>query len=247
LPDERKYREDEVGEIFALATNAGDASPAPTGQEGLTLGELQEVGREVGLAPERVAEAAATLDGRLEALPRRMSLGSPVAVGRVVELPRGATDREWRVLVAELRETFGAHGRVATHDQSREWTNGNLHAFLEPTATGHRLRLGTHKFGAKAVTVLGAIPLVIGLLLLVTAGLDERTFGATLATLIPALFTLAGGGILTRNFLRLRGWANERERQMEHIAGRARALLAAPPLEEDREVLASDTEGESDR
>ncbi len=236
MADERKYREDQVKEIFALAATEGGASlPALADQEGLTLGELQEVGREVGLAPERVAEAAARLDARREPVPRRTTLGAPVSVGRVVELPRAATDREWQVLVAELRETFGAKGRVTSHGETREWRNGNLHAFLEPTEAGHRLRLGTRKTGAKALTAIGASGLVIGLVLLATAGLDERTFGATLATLIPALFTLGGGGVLARNFLRLRRWAAERERQMEYIAGRARALLAAPSLDKDPE------------
>ncbi len=50
-----------------------------------------------------------------------------------------------------------------------------------------------------------------------------------LETLIPALMALLGGGMLTRNVLRLGQWADEREAQMEHIATRARALLEAPP------------------
>ena len=234
MANERKYREDEVSEIFTLATSAGTASlPALPDQEGLTLEELQEVGREVGLAPERVAAAAATLDTRSETRPRRTTLGVPVSVGRVVELPRAATDREWQVLVTALRETFGAKGRVASHGEIREWTNGNLHAFLEPTEVGHRLRLGTRKTGATAVTAIGASGLVFGLLLLVTSGLDTATFGATFAVLVPALFALAGGGTLARHFLRLRRWADERERQMEHIADRACALLQAPRRETD--------------
>ncbi len=229
LANERKYREDEVSEIFALACSAGGASlPVPADQAGLTLGELQEVGREIGLSSERVAAAAARVEARSEALPRRTSLGAPVSVGRVVELPRAATDREWQVLVTELRQTFGAKGRVASQGDIREWTNGNLYAFLEPLDAGHRLRLGTQKSVARGVTAIGAASLVIGLLLLVTSGLDEATFGATFATLIPALFALMGGGALAGNFLRLRRWADERERQMEHIAGRARALLKAP-------------------
>ncbi|MEN8144097.1 MAG: hypothetical protein ABFS14_04025 [Gemmatimonadota bacterium] len=237
MADERKYREDEVREIFALATDEDGAGlPALAEQEGLTLGELREVGREVGLNPDRVTEAAAMLNARSELLPGRTSLGAPVSVGRVVELPRAATDREWQVLVAELRETFGARGRVTSHGDTREWTNGNLQAFLEPTEAGHRLRLGTHKVGTAAVTVIGALGLVIGLLLLATSGLDERTFGAAFATLIPALFALAGGGALAGNLVRLRRWAGERERQMEHIADRARALLEAPLFEKDSEI-----------
>ena len=71
VAEERKYREDEISEIFALATTAGGASlPVLADQEGLTLGELQEVGREVGIPPVRVAVAAATFVARSESLPR---------------------------------------------------------------------------------------------------------------------------------------------------------------------------------
>jgi hypothetical protein len=226
VAEERKYREDEISEIFALATTAGGASlPALADQEGLTLGELQEVGREVGIAPERVAAAAATLDVRSETLPRRTLLGAPVSVGRVVELPRAATDREWQFLVAELRETFDAKGEVTSHGDIREWTNGNLYAVLEQTEAGHLLRLGTRKGNAMEVAGSGFAGLMMGLFILAVLAMKGGT-GAEF--LIPVLFLLAGGGALASNFLRLPRWAAERERQMEHIAGRARALLEAP-------------------
>ncbi len=236
MTEERRYREDEVSDIFARATDVDGASlAAQSTQEGLSLAELQEVGREVGLSPERVAAAASALDARVEAVPRRTSLGAPVSVGRVVELPRAATDREWQILIADLRETFRAKGHVTTHGDTRVWANGHLHAFLEPTESGHRLRLGTQKTGSKERNVVGAAGLAIGLVLLVTSGLDAATFGSTFETLIPAVIALGGGGMITGNFLRLRRWADKRERQMEHIAGRARALLAAPAEEEGPE------------
>jgi hypothetical protein len=234
VADGRKYREEEVKEIFTLATSAGGASlPALADQDGLTLGELQEVGREVGLSPERVAEAAATLDARSETVPRRTLLGAPVSAGRVVELPRAATDREWQFLIAEIRETFGAKGEVTSHGDIREWTNGNLHAFLEQTEAGHRLRLGTSKGNATEVIALGAAGLFMALIMLV-AMVSKGRLGLEL--LLPALFALAGGGALASNFFRLPRWADERERQMEHIAGRARTLLGAPPLEKGPET-----------
>jgi hypothetical protein len=229
VADERRYGDDEVSEIFALATREGDESlPTIHKESGLTLEELQAVGREVGLAPERVSDAVATLEARAETLPRGTSLGSAVSVGRVVELPRAPTDREWQILVSELRETFRAKGRVSSHGELREWTNGRLHAYVEPTETGYRMRLGTRKTGAEALTALGSFVGLIGVLLLVTSGMDEATFGAFRATLIPALMALAGGGVATQNIFRLRRWADEREGQMEHIANRARALLGEP-------------------
>jgi hypothetical protein len=228
VADRRRYREEEVSEIFALATASGDASPpALADQEGLTLEELQEVGREVGVAPERVARAAAVLDTRSETLPRRTLLGSPVSVGRVVELPRAATDREWQFLVAELRETFGAKGEVTSYSDIREWTNGNLHAVLEQTEAGHRLRLGTTKGNAREVIAIGAAGLFMALILVIAMVSKGKT---GLELLFPALFASEGVGALAFNYLRLPRWADERERQMEHIASRARAIVEEPLL-----------------
>ena len=230
MSDPRRYGEDEVSEIFAIATRADSTSPAlRASQDGLTLEELQEVGREVGLSPEVVAEAAGMLDVRGTVQPRATSFGAPVSVGRAVGLPRAPTDREWEILIAELRETFRARGHVTSHGGLREWRNGNLFASVEPTETGHRLRMGTRKADASPMSALGGMGLVIGTALLATNGLDTATFGPTLAALIPALIAASGGGVLAANILRLRKWAGERERQMEHIAARARGLLDEPP------------------
>jgi hypothetical protein len=229
MSDERTYRDDEVAEIFETAAARGDTNlPARRSAEGLTLAELQAIGGEVGLAPERIAEAAAALDLRRDAL-RRSDFGMPVAVRRTVDLPRAPTDREWEMLVAELRETFNARGRVGSRGDVREWTNGNLHAYVEPTPTGHRLRLGTTKGDATGLNRMGAAALVMAILwmvLFLAGGISE-------ALVVPLMLALMGGGALTYNAMRLPSWAGEREAQMEHIAARARVLLGgeAPPEE----------------
>ena len=59
----RRYGDQEVREIFSLATTGGmrDGSlPAESG--GLTLDELQRIGQEAGIEPARVAQAAERLD-----------------------------------------------------------------------------------------------------------------------------------------------------------------------------------------
>ncbi len=222
MTNERKYRDEEVKEIFDLAVGTDDVGrPAVSDESGLTLAELQEVGLEVGMDPGRIAEAAFAVDARREVLPRRTYLGVPTSVGRIVDLPRALTDHEWDVLVGELRETFGARGTVTAQGGAREWTNGNLHAFLEPTATGHRLRLGTLKGNAVALITTGAAGLALGLALL-TLFIGEQLPGAAMVALLIAL---AGGGTLGVNMLRLPRWAREREGQMEYIAGQVVALV----------------------
>lgn len=227
VTDERRYQEDEIRQIFQAATTARDPSPrALSPAEGLTLAELQGIGLEVGVAPERIAEAAAALDRRGSGLPRRTHWGMPISVGRTVDLPRAPTDREWALLVAELRETFQAQGKIGSAGSLRQWTNGNLHAYVEPTEAGHRLRLGTLKGNAAEINLLGIIGIAMGLIILVAASISGKLAEGLF---LSAVFSATGVAALTSNVLRLPRWASEREDQLEHIATRAQELIGPEP------------------
>ena len=64
MSNERRFGDDEVREIFDRASRSGAVrlGGGSIDEHGLTLPELQDVGKEVGLDPERIAEAAAALD-----------------------------------------------------------------------------------------------------------------------------------------------------------------------------------------
>ncbi|MDH3206003.1 MAG: hypothetical protein OEO79_05290 [Gemmatimonadota bacterium] len=226
MSDEKRYGDEEVKEIFDLASRPGQVGRSePVDGSGLTLAELQDVGREVGLEPARIAEAAAALERRPAVLPQKRLLGQPISVGRVVELPRAPTDHEWDLLVAELRATFGAKGKVTSSGGLREWSNSNLHAYIEPTETGYRLRLGTTKGTAIALRNAGTMGILFAVALTIVLALDGRM--DELAG--PLFLALAGGAALVSNLLTLPPWVRERERQMDYVAGRATALLAGEP------------------
>ena len=219
----RKYSEEEVREIFALATTRKIADPAGSpATNGLTLSEIQSIGQEVGLEPAAVARAAAALDTRTSKSARK-SLGMPVGVGRIVPLPRALTDREWEQLVAELRSTFGARGQVGAIGSLREWSNGNLHVCVEPGETGYRLRMGTFKGDALALNAIGATAIAAGTVafasLAISGGLTQGFFA-------PWLISAAGVGAFVTNFVRLPRWSRQREQQMDDIAARVQSMIA---------------------
>ncbi|HEU4884480.1 MAG TPA: hypothetical protein VFT45_19640 [Longimicrobium sp.] len=228
MMDERRYGDEEVATIFekAVSPQASVGAGAVTSSAGLTLRELQSIGAEVGLAPERIADAAASLEVHAGTAPRRTHLGMPVSVGRVVDLPRAPTDREWEQLVVELRQTFGAHGKQVSQGNLRSWVNGNLHAYVEPTDAGYRLRLGTTKGNAVAMGRLGIAGVVAALLF----GLFMLMIGEFDGDASPALiFAVMGIAALAFNAIRLPAWARRREEQMEYIAGRARTIIREEP------------------
>ena len=56
---ERRYGDDEVREIFSLATTGDGRDRSLRAESGeLTLAEIQRIGQEAGIEPARVAEAA---------------------------------------------------------------------------------------------------------------------------------------------------------------------------------------------
>ncbi|MDB4951011.1 MAG: hypothetical protein JWM27_3660 [Gemmatimonadetes bacterium] len=228
---ERTYRDDEVREIFGLAARGGGNEPTPvSGADGLTLANLQAIGKEVGLEPAAVAHAAATVEARTVKLPQRTSLGMPIGVGRIVPLPRALTDSEWERLVGELRTTFGARGRVSSQGGLREWVNGNLHACIEPSATGYRLRLGTINGNARSLNALGTVGVAAGAVafgaLVMGSGLQEAVF-------VPWMISAAGVAALLSNMLRLPRWARRRDLQMASIATTIGTIMDGDPAPGD--------------
>lgn len=192
MNEDRRYENQEIREILELAGRDDLAQPksAPTA-DGLTASELQAVGREVGLAPERIAQAVAEFEGRGEPVPRNSTLGMPTSIGRTVSLTRAPTDSEWELLVSELRTTFGAKGEMSSAGGLREWSNGSLHAFIEPTSTGYRLRLADSMGGAAVVaTFVGGFFLAFALLILLVL-LGKTDPGARFV--VPAFFSVIGG------------------------------------------------------
>jgi hypothetical protein len=224
---ERRYNEDEVAAIFQVAAEQQQAALGPSApasstplasSHGMTLAQLQDIGREVGIPADLVARAAGSLEKKGTPTVRKF-FGLPIGVGRTVTLQRRLSDEEWERLVVDLRETFDARGRLKEEGSFRQWTNGNLQALLEPTATGQQLRLKTLKGNAYGLLAGGLALLAVGLFMILREG------GATGWPLAgrwgPFVFpALIGAGMFAAGALRLPGWAKLRRKQMEEIAAR---------------------------
>jgi len=216
---ERRYNEDEAAAIFERAAHAQHAGrrQLPTA-EGMTLADLQGIGREVGIPAELVAQAARSLDRGGRESSRRF-LGLPIGVGLTIDLDRELSEREWERLVVDLRETFDARGTVKSHGSFRQWTNGNLQALLEPTSTGQRLRLRTVKGDARAFITAGLGSLGVTAAVLASLAFAGRLGDPGSMTGV-AFLSAIGIGMFGLGALRLPGWARLRRRQMEGVVSR---------------------------
>ena len=221
---ERHYNDEEVAAIFERASETEHAGlPMSVEGKGLTLEALQDIGREVGISPQSISLAALSLDqaGRPAS---RTFMGLPIGVGRTVEFSRPLSDSAWEGLVADLRTTFEARGTVRYDGPFRQWTNGNLQALVEPTPTGHRLRLQTVKGDSRAlmtggvVVFGGAAATMIAVAVVGSLGNPDTIAGA-------GFMALMGLGMFAAGAMRVSGWARRRRTQMEEVIARLTASV----------------------
>lgn len=225
MPKERRYNEQEIAAIFEQAAQAQAARQhGPSPKQGLTLAELQEVGQEVGLSPEAIAEAVRTVGFPSETTTDR-TWGVVKQLARTVNFPEPFSDEDWELLVVDLRDTFGGKGEIKRDGTLREWTYGNVHALVEPTDTGSRLRI-EHK----ATTVIGNLhgSAMMGsgaLFLTVLFLLADKVVPWGLWAMILGM--VACGVVLGMvAYWQSPRWEQEQVAVLEHLAARATALAA---------------------
>jgi len=217
-----------VAAIFERATEAPPGGQHQlTSGEGMTLAELQAIGREVGISPEQLARAAKAIELGGQPMSRQF-FGLPVGVGLSIDLDRQLSDAEWDRIVADLRETFEARGTLSRDGSLRQWTNGNLQVFLEPGATGHRLRLRTSKGDARGMIGGGLAMLGFASTALTIAAVGGPIGDTGFLTAVGFLATM-GTVMVGSVALRLPGWARLRRRQMEEVAARAAVSASSQP------------------
>jgi hypothetical protein len=227
---ERRFSEAEVAQIFERATS-GHAVQATRAVEGLTLAELESIGKEVGISAEQITRAALSLSTG-EAKPTQSFLGMTTGVGHTVHLDRRLTDEEWERFIVEVRETFNARGTMTSQGSLRQWSNGNLQVLLEPTEAGHRVRFRTVKGDAPWTFSAGLVASTVSVIGEVTAVLTGVAHDVGLVVSFGVLGAIGIGAAAT-TALRLPGWARVRKAQMEELGARVSAMALKPPPASD--------------
>jgi hypothetical protein len=219
----RRYGDDEVREIFRLATEGERRDPSlPVDPGGLRLSELQRIGQEAGIEPERVAAAGRGARRPRKALAGAARLWLPIGIARMVDLPRAPTEREWEQLVAQCRTTFAVQGQATIEGGLRTWSHGNLHLSIEPTADGERLRLHSR---SEAAELLNGIGTGVGGLSLLMSGVVAAAGKPEKALAVLGMF----GGIALAAFphqRRARATVGPGARPPNDGTGRARGASA---------------------
>jgi hypothetical protein len=93
MTSERRYQDHEIREILDLAIDEDSSlEGSVTAADGLTLRQLQEVGQEVGVSPDRMAQAAGVVAARRRAPTHETTRWLPTSVERTIPLPRNLSE-----------------------------------------------------------------------------------------------------------------------------------------------------------
>ena len=109
---ERRYTEEEVARILKESAQGGEAT-------GLTLRQLEEIGREVGIAPEAIRAAAARAGGNPGS--RSGLFGAPATTEQERHMPGSVRPDQHEGLLLAIRRAMGRHGVVTQSDSGVEW------------------------------------------------------------------------------------------------------------------------------
>lgn len=185
---DRTYSEREIADLIARAAGRQQAASDRQSETGLTLGELEEVGRETGIAPEHLRAAAVEMDAA-ERSRGDSVLGVDVQrvdVERWVDAP--LTPQIWEDAVSHLRTgvgqtSTGAGGTVQQVGRAYEWqdTSGLQVTTVTASPRDGRTRLQlrqvvSHASPESEGTALGAL---VGLFVSVFAAMGADVLGGS--------------------------------------------------------------------
>lgn len=121
-PPPRRYDEDEVRRILERATELQRDLPGPTGSDGVTLAELEEIATEAGIDRTLIRRAAREMDvGAEEAGGWATVAGASPKILLERTLPGEIPDEAFEILATEIQRFVGSHGQPAVLGRTLSW------------------------------------------------------------------------------------------------------------------------------
>lgn len=186
----RTYTEREVSDIIERAVerqraaDEGDASP------GLTLDEIERLGREAGIDPAHLRAAAEEVDAAGRTLTRQRSqTRTQVIVERWIDAP--FTSAGWEDVVALLRERFGPHAGAMLASDAGESVQqvGTTYEWSHTSVLGVRTRVSVSPRGGRTRLRLTQL---VGLS---SPTVEGAAYGGVIAAFVGAVGLAVGSGM----------------------------------------------------
>ena len=130
LGDRKEFGDQEVKQILQHA--AESQLERPTEEGALSLGSVQQIGAQVGIAPERVRDAVQALDVPVPESHQGGIFGTPAKIDYERVIDRQIAEHEYEAVLEEIRGTLGEVGRInPTLGKSLSWNSLSFQNTLE--------------------------------------------------------------------------------------------------------------------
>ena len=239
MSSQRRYNEKEIAAIFRQAAEDQElARQALDNRDGLTLEELESIGKDIGITPEFISKAADQLDVK-HMRPRGTSLlGLPISVDRTIELPGPVSEEDWDVLISDFHDVYGHIGEEKEVGPLRTWKAGTIEATLGPTKDGHRLRIRAQNDGEVIMLSFGTIFFLISIFFLLIL-LAKGRFGEMDEIITFLAISSLGLSGIGAGVFRLPQWQKKQAQKIETIFTRALNRAGLPESESPQKEQAS--------
>jgi hypothetical protein len=182
------YSEKEIGAILKRAAELS-MSEAGSNAGGLSLEELQQIGREAGIDPDLILKAASELQNY--APPReRNVIGGPIRYANDFVLEGEIDGATWEEMIAAIRNSFKDPGVVSTRENVFEWTSQGETEKAQVTALISSGRTKISLFWAEPVLAVPLfIPTLVGTIISLPITFESLGWtGLPAAALIVSVF-----------------------------------------------------------
>jgi len=120
MDSNHRFNRDEISKILKRAAELEHKDDIDDDSEGLTVKELQQVSKEVGLHPKYIQRALDELQAPAHLVSSNI-FGGPFTYHLSNSASGGLTEKEWEDVVSEIRRIHGGIGKTSKLGNTYEW------------------------------------------------------------------------------------------------------------------------------
>jgi hypothetical protein len=220
-PDDRRFTDQEVAQVLQRATEIEERRATTSPATGLSLAELRDIAREVGLSPDVIDEAVGALQARGRT-PGASVLGAPLSSKVVRGVPGQLSEQSLQGLIRLLEDRVEATGTVSEALGTVRWTStGRGHKFDRTTQVSFHSKSDetqiqvVQRYPSGLRMVLHALPALWGGM--IGGGVAASAGGISTATAMGIALASVGLGLgIGRSIWT--GLARRNAREVERVA-----------------------------
>lgn len=229
------YTEKEIGALIKRATeiqeNAHESFP-----QGLSLQEIEDIAREIGIDPKHIRSAASELEHQMAKEQQSNFLGAPFLIEQKRAIRGEISAEEWEELVRQIRRMTGSAGRTTQDGQTRQWhrsvkdmstTLEETHLQVDSQDNRSTIEIRKHFKGGAYITYLMGL-VISGTL----AGIFLDGNGYTDLVNTGVVLTSMSGGFAAAR-LAIISWTGRQRRKMHGLMNRIQDQVEGSGITED--------------